>query len=200
MANQDTRNATMPVIRVSGDNGAGKTTLCVRLSKHLGFGYSYAGGIFRAMAKERDLSIEEFYAMLDAEPELEREVDRRQEQLMKTMGNLIVEGRMAPFLPCPFTTINLFLEVGELEGARRQTLRPENRDKSTQEMLALSRERIRNERIHYRELYGISDHLDQSCFDIVIDTTELSIDEVFETVARKLTPLLGREFKNTRAF
>src|SRR3989344_2592842 len=82
----------MAVICVGGHLGAGKTTLCKKLAKHLGYHYSYAGGMFREMAKERGLTIEEFYSQLVTDPVLEKSVDDRQIDLMMSRDGLIMEG------------------------------------------------------------------------------------------------------------
>jgi predicted cytidylate kinase len=177
----------MAVIRMSGYPGSGKTTLCKRLSGALSYRYYYAGGIFRAMAEKEGLSIEEFYKKLSSDPAVENKVDEELASLMRAEDNLLVEGRMAPFQPTPHKSINVLLLVSPEEGARRELLRPENSSRSMEEMTVYTRERIENERRHYKSLYGIEDHFDQKHFDVVIDTTLISPDEVFTTVIQKLS-------------
>ncbi|MEX1064176.1 MAG: AAA family ATPase [Candidatus Paceibacterota bacterium] len=179
----------MAVIRVSGNPGSGKTTVSKRLAEFLGYEYTYTGGIFRDMAKEHNLSIEDFYHKLKTDEELERSVDTRQVKLMSQQDNLVVEGRMAPFQACPFETINIFIKVEPVEGARRQTMRPENRDHTLESMMKLSKERVDNEKKRYYYLYKIANHLDEDKFDIVVDTTNLSPEQVFEEIVSKLGKL-----------
>ncbi len=181
----------MAVIRISGYPGSGKTTLSKRLSEFLGYGYYYTGGIFRDMAKEKNLSIEEFYKYISADPAAERSVDDRQAEIMKTKDNILVEGRIAPFQASPFQTINILLKVSSEEGARRQLLRKENSHRSLGEMLSETEERLKNEREHYRSLYGIPNHFDETKFDIVADTTNLEPEAVFKEVQERLRQLLG---------
>lgn len=176
----------MAIIRVGGHLGAGKTTLCKRLAEYLGYEYSYTGGIFREMAKERGLTIEEFYSQLVADPVLEKSVDDRQIALMMSRNNLVMEGRITAFLPCAFRPVNLFIKVDEAEGIRRQMNRAENQGKKFDEMLALTRRRVQDERERYRTLYQIPDHLDEGCYDIVIDSTRRSPDELLEETIRRI--------------
>ncbi len=138
------------------------------------------------MAKERNLSIEDFYHKLIADEELERSVDTRQARLMSSRDNLVVEGRIAPFQACQFETINIFIKVDPVEGARRQTMRPENKGHTLENMMKLSKKRVKNERKRYYSLYKVANHLDENKFDIVVDTTDLSPDQVFEEIVRKL--------------
>lgn len=170
----------MAVIRVSGNPGSGKTTLCRRLADYLGYVHHYTGGIFREMAREKNLSIEEFYAEMASNPDLEKTIDERQAELMRKNDNLVVEGRIAPFQPSPYKTVNILIKVDPEEGARRRMGEPENGGKSLEEILLLTEARIQNEREHYKAIYGIDDHLSEKYFDFVLDTTNLSPDEVFE--------------------
>lgn len=171
---------------MSGDPGAGKTTMCELLAKELGYTYFYMGGLFRQMAKERGISIEEFYEEVANNPELERAADEQSERLMQQNDKLIMEGRMAPFQKTSFKTINILLRVSPREGARRQSLRPENKGKDIAEIERLTKERVQHEREHYHALYGIEDHFDESKFDIVFNTTKTSIEEAFRIVLGKL--------------
>src|SRR5262245_51881393 len=122
----------MAIIRVSGNPGAGKTHFCDLAAPVLGYKNHYTGGIFKAMAEERGLSIEAFYKQMVLEPELEKEIDKRQEKLMMTEDNLLVQGRIAPFLPWNpnFRKIDIFFKVSDEEGARRQLQLPKNRGRS----------------------------------------------------------------------
>jgi CMP/dCMP kinase len=180
----------MAVIRVSGYHGSGKTTLCLRLAKVLGYSYFYTGSVFREMAAKRGLSIEAYYKEIAGQPELEKEIDGRGAQLMAANDNLIVEGRMAPFQPTPFKAINILLTVSEEAGARRQRGRTENAHLPQAEMLALSRERLREEQAHYQKLYAIENHFDPKYFDIVLDTTTLSNEEAFDEALGKIQQFL----------
>ena len=74
------------IITIGGNVGAGKTTLAARLSKALGYDELYIGGIMREIAAERGITIEDFYARLKQEPELERSIDERQRKLAVAAG------------------------------------------------------------------------------------------------------------------
>ncbi|OGN00580.1 MAG: hypothetical protein A3B91_01760 [Candidatus Yanofskybacteria bacterium RIFCSPHIGHO2_02_FULL_41_29] len=186
----------MAIIRVSGNLGSGKTTLCNRLAEHLGYKNYYTGNIFRQLAKEKELSIEEFYKELKSNPGVEKEVDNRQIELMMSEDNLVVQGRMAPFQPSNPNAdrINVFIQVSDEEGARRQLKRKENEHLTFEHMLELSRERAWEETERYRNLYGINNYLDQNSFDIIIDTTNMTIDEAFQALLEKVDSFLNYGF------
>lgn len=181
----------MAVIRISGYPGSGKTTLSKRLSEALGYDYHYTGSVFRKMAQERGLTVEEFYRQITSNPELEKSLDAVQAEIMNIKDNVIVEGRVAPFQKTPFRAINILLTVEPATGARRELIRPENKGRSVTEMVKATEERVASEGARYRSLYGIEDHLNARYFNIVIDTTKLSPDETFEKVMARLKELIS---------
>ena len=52
----------MAIITIGGNVGAGKTTLASKLAEALGYEDLSMGGLFREIAAERGMTIEEFYA------------------------------------------------------------------------------------------------------------------------------------------
>lgn len=172
------------IITIGGNVGAGKTTLAAKLSKALGYEELYMGGIFREMAAEREISIEDFYAQLKKDPELEKSVDNRQAKLMNEKDNLVIQGRVAWFFSkgSPFKIFNIFLTVSPEIGARRSGERPENIGRDIEDLVKANSERTRLEVERYHTLYDIEDFLDQKYYDFVLDTSLLSEDEVLAKI------------------
>src|ERR1700677_2195770 len=83
------------IITIGGNVGAGKTTLAAMLSHELNYEQLYVGGIFREMAAEKNLTIEQFYAQLKDDSAIEQEVDQRQATMMREKDDLVVQGRVA---------------------------------------------------------------------------------------------------------
>src|SRR5487761_2208604 len=101
------------IITIGGNLGAGKTTLANNLANELHYAQLYVGGIFREMAAEKNLSIEQFYAQLKEDPSVEQEVDQRQATMMREKDDLIVQGRVAWYFAksSPFKVFNILLTV-----------------------------------------------------------------------------------------
>lgn len=169
----------MAIIAISGYPGAGKSTLAEKLAEALNYENINIGEIFRKLAAEAGISPEEFYKAIAKNPGLEKEIDDEQKEIIKTKNNIVIQGRMAPFLKTHFQKINILLKVEEKEGARRQMSRPQNKGKTFKEVLKLSKERLKTEKKRYFNLHKIANHLDETKFDIVINTTELTKDQVF---------------------
>lgn len=182
----------MARIAFGGSLGAGKTEVCKRLAPALGYEYFYAGGVFKDMAREAGMSIEEFYASIGNTPEIDKEVDRRQEELFRARRNIVMEGRISAFLAPEVPKLTVYLKVDPQVGAQRQQNRPENRERTVAEIVMRTDMRIRVERERYAALYPhIGDHLDARRFDIVIDTTNLPREAAYRRV---LSGLLKHPF------
>jgi cytidylate kinase len=180
-------------IIVSGLPKAGKTTVSDLLAAELGYKQFYAGGIFKKMAAALGKDINQFYREVAKNPELELRIDTEQEKFIRNNDNIVVQGRIAPFLAPEIPKVKVFLKIDLIEAARRQA--KEKNDKRTLFEIAVSLgERIAEERTHYaklRELYGgfynnFEDHLDEKKFDIVIDTTFMNEQKTFETIKREI--------------
>ena len=172
------------IITIGGNLSAGKTTLANNLEKALHYGQLYVGGIFRDMAAEKHLSIEQFYAQLKEDPALEQAVDQRQATTMRERDNLIVQGRVAWYFAksSPFKVFNILLTVDPVVGAARAGEKKENAGKTMDEMAIATAGREKMERERYAMLYGIENHLDPAEYDFALDTTSFSEQEVFDRV------------------
>jgi predicted cytidylate kinase len=173
----------MARIVLSGDLGSGKSTQRTRIANALGYEEFYAGGYWRKKAERMGLLIEEFYAH-HVTAEMDRELEAYQEHLIRKTANLVIEGRVVPFLAPETPKLKVFLSVSPAIGAERQKKRPENSAFSIAEIMRRTEERTAGERERYRTLYGISNHLDKRFFDIIIDTDASEPDDVFEKLMR----------------
>jgi CMP/dCMP kinase len=161
---------------LSGLSGTGSTTAAKRIAAHLGLTYVYGGRIFRDLAVERGISLEELAESLEADQETEREIDRR--LIDAGLGDeALVEGRTIGWIfPRDVPALRVWLTCDLEERLRRVEAR-ENHPRSRENLLR--REAADNHR--YRLLYGIEEN-DFSPFDLVIDTTTLPVEEVVDRI------------------
>lgn len=170
------------VIAVSGDKGSGKSTLSKRFAEHFGWAYQYTGGIMRKLAE--DAKHPDFYQWfreeLEKNPNLEKSIDESMRRLMETEPYIIAEGRMTPFLPVQGRrVIKILVTVNKKVGAKRLYRRKEYKGMMIPDIIEKAEKAINTERIRYQNLYGVPDHLDPNCFDIILDTSNLDPDEMF---------------------
>ena len=85
------------IITMGGLPGTGTTTIAKMIAEKYNLRHVCAGFIFREMAKEMGMDLQEFSKYAEEHEEIDREVDRRQVELAK-QGNVILEGRLAAWM------------------------------------------------------------------------------------------------------
>lgn len=193
-------------ILLSGAPNAGTSTLRTKLASFLGFKEFYVGDVFREMAREKGLSIGAFYASVDTETEMA--IDRKwiTEQLLKHPW-IVMEGRMAPWVERVASVlgltlqdwkhaqnIKLLLTVDSREGGLRALKRTENEGKTLTQVTQETEKRLEAERTHYESLYDTPNYLDESHFDIIIDTSCKTPDEVFKEARAEIWDYIRKHF------
>ncbi|RLJ06058.1 MAG: hypothetical protein DRP18_01725 [Candidatus Aenigmatarchaeota archaeon] len=168
------------IITISGVPGAGKTTVGKILAKKLGYEFFSMGDIRGRLAKERGLDINQLNKIGEKEDWTDRKTDEYQKKLGKR-NNIVVESRLAyHFIP---HSVKIFLEVDPKTGAERvmKTERDDERYESIEETMEALEKRMESDRKRYKKYYGI-DFPDKSKFDLVIDTTDKTPEQVVNII------------------
>ncbi len=187
------------IISFNGDHGSGKSTIAKKLAKDLGYERFYMGKIFRNMAEEEGVSYADFLELLKKDSSYDKKVDAYVVDLANTKDNFIIESRTAwHFIP---TSFKIYLKVDEKEGAKRMFadyLETEHRKnesnsiKSLEDILRISRHRKEADDERYQKIYNI-DTNDMSQYDLVLDTTNLSKEEVYKKVKQEVKVFINRD-------
>jgi len=171
-------------ITISGMIGSGKTTVCRMLGDMLGYRTVISGHVFREMAKELGMSLEEFGDLAETDPKYDRLIDERLLDVAKNEDNVILEGRLAGqmlrrnSIPafCIFLDAPLEVRVVRVSGREGVDMRA-----AMDEM----RSREASEVLRYRKFYDI-DVTDRSIYDMVIDTGSLTPEQVVESIVSRI--------------
>lgn len=141
----------------------------------------------REMAKERGISLAELGPLAESDPEIDKEIDRRQKEYMDTHDNFVIDSRLGWFFaPDSF---KVFLSLDEQTSAERvfADLNSKNSARfgetahnvqSIDDLKKKQADRVRSEAARYKEYYGIENHFDPKNFDLVVDTKINGIEEV----------------------
>ncbi|MFC1663266.1 (d)CMP kinase [Patescibacteria group bacterium] len=173
------------IITISGLPGSGKSTMATRLSRTLGWQQHYMGRLWREMARQKGMTLPELQALAETDQSIDTMVDEKVKKIAQTSDNIIIESRTAyHFVPDSF---KMFFKVSPPEGARRiyndiqhSNQRNEgNHIDSVEAMVKSNEKRMATDRKRYKQYYGI-DVFDEKNFDYIIDTTDLTVDEVFK--------------------
>ena len=175
------------LVAVAGLPGTGTTTLCRLLSAKLAKPHVYAGQLFRDMAKEHGMSVNEFGEYAETHPEIDSELDKRMIEVARK-GGVVLEGRMVAWhiRQAHVGALKVLLEAPEEVRARRVADREHAKD--WQEVLAQNRHREASEAKRYREFYGF-DPNDPRHYDVVIDSSTRTPDEIAAAVIARMPPL-----------
>jgi cytidylate kinase len=160
------------IIVIGGLHGTGKSTCAKLLAERLGLRYVSAGEIFRAVAKKKGMTIEEFSNYAEKHHEIDRDVDSRVIQASKE-GNVVLEGQIAANL-VEAPDLRIFLTAPENVRIDRLSSRD---GKNREESLRETRIRETSERKRYMETYGI-DVADLKNYNLIIDTSKWSAQSV----------------------
>ncbi|MBS7651603.1 MAG: AAA family ATPase [Candidatus Bathyarchaeia archaeon] len=163
MAEKKARRGSL-VIAIGGLHGTGKSTHARRLARALGLRYVSAGLLFRRLAEERGVSLEELSRSAEEDPDIDRLIDGMTREEARR-GGVVIDGALSAWM-AEEADIKILL-TSPLEArieriAARDGLTIEEARRRT-----LSREEM--ERGRFKKLYGI-DVLDTSIYDIVINT------------------------------
>lgn len=176
-------------ITITGMPGSGKTSVGRELAKKFGLEFLSIGDIRGKMATDRGITIEELNKIGETEDWTDKEADDYQKEYGETHDNFIVEGRLAfYFIP---DSIKIFLDVDLRAAAERvfNDPRPDEKKRASveDEMKAMS-ERTESDKRRYLKYYGV-DINDRKQFDIVVNTTNASREEVLKILEEKIKDL-----------
>lgn len=172
-------------VTISGHPGSGTSTLVNGICKTLNWQKLNGGQVFRNMAEERGLSLEEFSLCCMDDDSVDQSLDRL---LVETMVSddspEIVESRLAGWwayknkLHCP----RVWIDVSERVRAGRVVNREGG---SIDEQLNLIRERMEYDGGRYTQFYDIdiNSHEPYTC---VIDSDAMAVEDVLIRVLQHL--------------
>jgi cytidylate kinase len=178
-------------ITISGDIGSGKSTFSKRLAAELELPRIYIGQLMREEAAKRNMTLDEFNKLLEKDDTIDRYMDALQKTKSEETTRGVFEGRVAwHFVVDPKITV--FFSVDPQVAAERiwQDKNGMRDEYASPEALATGNiERKASEEMRYQNYYGISAYNHEN-FDIVINTTHLSIEEVYATTVQAIAAKL----------
>lgn len=168
-------------ISIAGDLGSGKSTVSKILIDRLGAEYYYTGAHMRAIAESRGMDVVELSHYMETHPEIDQEIDDGVRRLSDDPREMIIDSRLAWHFVRD--TYKVYLTVDPQAAAERifRAKRSTEQAASVEETLRDIKTRRASEKKRYREQYGV-DCSDLSNYDLIIDTTFASPEEIAELI------------------
>ena len=160
------------IITVSGPHGTGKSTYAIRLAQALHLRHVSAGVLFRRIARERNLSLEDLGSRALENSSIDKMVDEKTVKEAEE-GDVVVDGQLAGWVLKDKADLRIFLTAPEpvrLERiARRDKIDVHHAQAQTEQRESIQRER-------YLRHYGF--HVeDRSIYQLILDTSLGSIED-----------------------
>jgi predicted cytidylate kinase len=181
-------------ITISGPPGSGKTTACRLVAERLHLEVVISGDIFRQLAKESLMSLSDFGSMCECDPDVDRRLDQRMVEIARSRDDVLLEGRLTAYMltrhgiPAFRVYMGADLDVRSARVAEREGGSPTQRKREIVE-------REECEARRYLTYYDI-DINDRNIYDLVIDTTNKTPEQVADIICNAAVKHNGRNARS----
>ena len=182
-------------IVISGPPAVGKTTVAKGLAKEFNFQYLSGGDVLKQMAKEQGFDSDgddwwdtpegmKFLNQREQNSEFDKNLDKKLTNLFN-QGGMVITSYTLPWL----------IENGVkiwLEGSHESsTKRMQSRDNmSSENAYEITKARFDKNKALYKKLYGFSFGEDKDVFDVIINTDNLTANQVIDVTTETVRKLL----------
>ncbi len=171
----------MAKITIFGLAGTGKSSTAKRLADILGYEFKSSGNMFREMAAEANMTLNEFEKVCQEDPNYDKMLDARVGEYGKTHDNFIFESRLAwYYIPDSF---KVMLVCGETERIQRVA---ERENKTFEQVQNETLEREGSIYKRFKEYYDIDNINDTSHYNLIVDTQKNNLEEVVTLILAAL--------------
>jgi len=175
------------LLTVSGPPGSGKSTNAAVLAERFDLDHISGGDIFRELAAERGYTPVEFNELAEDDDQIDRDLDRRLQQIAIDRDDILLESRLAGWLAADHADLKIWLDAPETVRAERIA---DREDKTVDRALEETKRREESEALRYEGYYNI-DIADLTIYDLTCNTARWgpsAMQDVLATAVEAYSP------------
>lgn len=154
------------LVTISGPPGSGTSSAAAGLATELGYEHVSGGDLFRELAAEEGMTVEEFNKQAETDDRIDRELDKRLREVAVEREGVVLESRLAGWMAGNHADLRFWLDAPR----EVRTSRIASREAwSLQEATDRTEMREESERRRYADYYDI-DFTDLRIYDLSINT------------------------------
>ena len=165
------------ILTISGKHGSGKSVIGKKIALALEIKYYSTGQAFRDLAKDMNMSLEEFTKHVENHPNIDRDLDKKIVEIAKK-GDIIIDSQLSGHILQNIADFKILLKCPLETRVKRMADRDQT---SYEEKLKETMLREKSEQERFKILYDI-DLEDNKIYDLIIETENLSIEEVLNKI------------------
>lgn len=165
-------------IVISGQIASGTSTAAKNVAQKLNLEYESAGDFFRKYALEHNIPL---YDKTQIPDEVENTVDNKLTELAKNTGWVIDAHYLGYFTKDNPKVLKVLLTCKDNERFKRALARHHTHEETIEEI----KKREAGLDAKFKKLYSNEDYLDPKFFDLIIDSTHTSQEEVLKQIVEK---------------
>ncbi|TFG33283.1 cytidylate kinase [Candidatus Thorarchaeota archaeon] len=169
------------VITIGGLHGTGKSSVADSIAQKFGLRRVSAGVIFRELAEERGLTLEEFSRIAEGDLDIDKLIDDTQKDAAKK-GNCIIDGQLAAWMAGEHSDLNILL-IAPVEVRIKRIAARDGTDFEFAKRETIAREG--SEKARYFEYYNV-DISNLSIYDLILNTGKYDLDGVTDILANAI--------------
>lgn len=187
-------------ITITGNLGSGKSSVA-KILKERGYEYSSTGNIFRQLAMEKGLSVEEFNKQVNeaasrGDHSVDKMIDDTTTRISEEQDNVVFDSRLAWHFASKSFKVFIITDIDE---ASRRVFHDSQRANSESyasqaecRKALINRQKL--ETVRYKEIYDI-DYYDMSNYNLVIESTSAAPDVIAQEILDKMESYQNGSFK-----
>jgi cytidylate kinase len=184
---QHESRAMKRVVTVGGLHGTGKSSVADAIAKKFDLRRMSAGVVFRQLAKDRNLTLEEFSRVAEGNEDIDRLIDDKLREEAEN-GNAVIDGQLAAWMAGDNADLKILL-IASTENRIRRISERDGTDFEYARRETITREG--SEKARYLEYYGV-DVSDHSVYDLIINTDKYDLEDVIAIVFTAIEGYFGK--------